>query len=57
VVHPGTYSKLAVSNFVIFHRIAGLLGISTVDHLDESMAFVDVDNACLHNTESIEECP
>lgn len=52
-----TYSKLHVSGFVLLHSFAGIHGIAPVDHLDERMSFVIVDNACLNCAVAGEERP
>ena len=50
-----TYSKLGVLNLIFLHTISGAFCILAVDHLDESMALVDVDNTGLNGTKLAEE--
>lgn len=42
-----THAKLHVRRLVSLHPIASLLSILSADHLDKSMAFVYIDDACL----------
>ena len=50
-----TYAKLCVAYFVLFHTVTGTLRVTPIDHLDESVTFVDVDDASLDHTELSEE--
>lgn len=50
-----TYPELHVAGLVLLHTLAGIHSILTVDHLDEGMALVDVDNASLDNTKLVEK--
>jgi hypothetical protein len=52
-----TYSQLHFSGFEAFHSLFGLHCILSSDHLDKGVAFVRIDDACLHNPEVREYCP
>ena len=43
-----TYSKLHIRRSIALHSFFGMHSILTGKHLDEGMALVDIDNACLH---------
>jgi hypothetical protein len=49
------YSKLHISRFVLFHSVTSCDGILPIDHLYESVPLVDIDNACLYDSEIREE--
>lgn len=49
-----TYSKLHVPRLIRFHTFTSKHSILAADHLDESMAFVYVDNASLDDAKLAE---
>lgn len=50
-----TYSKLHVSRFVRFHSFTSIDSVVAADHLDKSVALVNVNNAGLNDTKLAEQ--
>ena len=46
-----TYSQLHFGGFEALHSFFGFHSILSGNHLDEGVAFVCIDDACLHNAE------
>lgn len=45
-----TYAQLDIARFVILHSVSRSDGVFAIDHLDECVTLVDVDDACLDHT-------
>jgi hypothetical protein len=50
-----TNPELHIARLVSLHAIASIHSICTINHLDERMALVDIDDTCLNHAKFIEQ--